>query len=249
MLATPFSLVFISLSLLFSHEARAAVLKSPRTVDLNALSNTPTTLSPPTSVPLAYVPPALPSSSVAPVNNSTIAPLHQEGQQPPPSPSLSPPPPSPPSTLALAVETSTAAFKAAEVDMGNIPYEESVTTATGVPAAVAAAAAAEEPALMRTTAAPSPPPVDEDAAREFQEAYGDRYTQTTYWSCQTEGVFKGHCGWHEPIIEIAAAASSGAGERRHGHGPAGEVAALALALRACVVAAGAVVVGGAIFAF
>ncbi|KAK7753909.1 hypothetical protein SLS62_004006 [Diatrype stigma] len=239
MLAIPSSFIFISLALLFSHGARAAVLKSPRTVDLNALCNThtPSTLASPTSALVAHAPPALPSSSMPSVNSSTIVPLHQEGQQQQSPPS--PPPPSPPSTLALAVETSTAAIEAAEVDMGNIPYEESVTTTcTRVPGVAAAAAA------MMTTAAPSasPPPVDPDAAREFQEAYGDRYTQTTYWSCQTEGVFKGHCGWHEPIIEIAAAASSGAGERRRGP------AALALALRAGVVATGAVVVGGAAFA-
>lgn len=80
--------------------------------------------------------------------------------------------------------------------------------------------------------------MDEDAQRAFQEEYGDRFTQTTYWSCQSEGVFKGHCGWHEPIIEVAAAAGAGSGAAPLAAGSGGVV----------VVAVGvAAVVGGLVF--
>lgn len=71
-------------------------------------------------------------------------------------------------------------------------------------AKLAAAAAADMPAPTMT-----PPPPDADAQRAFREEYGDRYTQVTYWSCATAGVFAGHCGWHMPIIEVANTAASG----------------------------------------
>lgn len=163
-------------------------------------------------------------------------PPDQEQEQHQPSPPSSPP--------ALAAETATvtaeaeAEAEAEAVDMGNILHELPATTLTPTAIIAAAAAAITDTLPTAPTITPPPPAVDEDAQRAFQEEYGDRFTQTTYWSCQSEGVFKGHCGWHEPIIEVAAAAGAGSGAAPLAAGSGGVV----------VVAVGvAAVVGGLVF--
>ncbi|RYP12524.1 hypothetical protein DL767_011254 [Monosporascus sp. MG133] len=104
------------------------------------------------------------------------------------------------------------------------------------------ALAAETPSTLELAAASAPTPttpprpVDEEAAREFRENWGDRYRQTTYWSCAaSEGVFKGHCGWHEPIIAVEASGAAAAVEGRLGRG--------GVAARAGVAVAAAVIIG------
>ncbi|RYP67090.1 hypothetical protein DL771_007415 [Monosporascus sp. 5C6A] len=91
------------------------------------------------------------------------------------------------------------------------------------------ALAAETSATLELAAASAPTPttpprpVDEEAAREFREKWGDRYRQTTYWSCAAaEGVFKGHCGWHEPIIAVEASGAAAPGGRLGGSGVAAQ---------------------------
>ena len=78
----------------------------------------------------------------------------------------------------------------------------------------------------------TPPPPDADAQRAFQEEYGDRYTQLTYWSCASAGVFAGRCGWHMPIVEVANANTAPAGR---GGGGGGHAAAFAAAVVGFVV--------------
>ena len=54
-----------------------------------------------------------------------------------------------------------------------------------------------------------PPAADAEAERACRAEYGDRYTQVTYWSCASAGVFAGRCGWHVPIVAVDSAAASG----------------------------------------
>ncbi|RYP05951.1 hypothetical protein DL764_003455 [Monosporascus ibericus] len=110
------------------------------------------------------------------------------------------------------------------------------------PPSTVLALAAETPAAPELAAASAPTPttpprpVDEEAAREFREMWGDRYRQTTYWSCAaSEGVFKGHCGWHEPIIAVEA---SGAAGGRGGLGRSGVAALVGVAFAAAVIIGG-----------
>ncbi|RYO92489.1 hypothetical protein DL766_006900 [Monosporascus sp. MC13-8B] len=108
------------------------------------------------------------------------------------------------------------------------------------------ALAAETPATPELAAAsvptPTTPPrpVDEEAAHEFREKWGDQYRQTTYWSCAaSEGVFKGHCGWHEPIIAVEASGASAAkGRPGECGGVVARVGVVAVAVAAAVVMGG-----------
>ncbi|RYP45855.1 hypothetical protein DL768_007851 [Monosporascus sp. mg162] len=104
------------------------------------------------------------------------------------------------------------------------------------------ALAAETPSTPELAAASAPTPttpprpVDEEAAREFRENWGDRYRQTTYWSCAaSEGVFKGHCGWHEPIIAVEASGAAAAWGRL---GRGGVAAQAGFAVAAAVIIGG-----------
>ncbi|KAH7041494.1 uncharacterized protein B0I36DRAFT_312924 [Microdochium trichocladiopsis] len=76
--------------------------------------------------------------------------------------------------------------------------------ATPPPGAAVAPATAAGPAAAAAAVTTPPPQVP-----SFDEAYGDEYMQTTYWSCNTFALTT-HCGWHEPIIYIGGGKSGAA---------------------------------------
>jgi len=73
----------------------------------------------------------------------------------------------------------------------------SIAPQAAVPPPAGAAAAAAAAAALTT-----PPP----QVPSFEDAYGDEFTQTTYWSCNTFALTT-QCGWHEPILYIGGAKS------------------------------------------
>ncbi len=254
MLAIPGSLI---LFLCHALQAGAAVLKTPRTVDPSTLSDLETS---PTSIPLSRChSPAVPLFTL-PLTSSSDGGVTSVGLPPSPTNTVvlaveTPVVPVPghmlipvaagvdPATEAIDIDTDTDLnLYLADTDTDPTTTTAAAAVATAPPTNtvhIAAADAADAAPPMSMTPAPAPPPVDEDAAREFQEAWGDRYTQTTYWTCQTAGVFKGHCGWHEPIIEIAASAGA------RGAGRGGGRAATAAAAAAVAAVGGLLFVVGA----
>lgn len=111
-------------------------------------------------------------------------------------------------------------------NQGNLTDHAGLADASTPIVRIAAAAAdADAGAATPTT---TPPPADEEAQRAFREEYGDRYTQLTYWSCASAGVFAGRCGWHMPIVEVAAA--SGTSSAGGGSGGGGVVRAVVAGL-------------------
>lgn len=111
---------------------------------------------------------------------------------------------------------------------------------TLVMSALAQPASAPPPSIA-TSIAPQaafpPPPAGTAAAGaalttpppqvpSFEEAYGDEFTQTTYWSCNTFALTT-QCGWHEPILYIGNA-KSGASKARSLAGGSGGYGVLVL---------------------
>ncbi|KAI1631305.1 hypothetical protein F4809DRAFT_646548 [Biscogniauxia mediterranea] len=65
----------------------------------------------------------------------------------------------------------------------------------------------------KATTTPAPKQDDDDAGDLggiFHEIYGQKYTQTTYYSCVTFAL-ETQCGWHEPILEVQGSGASRAG--------------------------------------
>lgn len=103
---------------------------------------------------------------------------------------------------------------------------------TLVMSALAQPASAPPPSIATSIApqAAIPPPSTGAAAAalttpppqvpSFEEAYGDEFTQTTYWSCNTFALTT-RCGWHEPILYIGGAKSGASRGRSLGSGSGG----------------------------
>ncbi|ROV96058.1 hypothetical protein VPNG_09173 [Cytospora leucostoma] len=87
-------------------------------------------------------------------------------------------------------------------------------------------------AAAQTT--PAPPANDPDVASALAE---QGYSQVTYYTCLTQGATYTHCGWHVPVVKVAAEGGVGGIYGRRNVG----VAALGAA---CAIVLGNVVFGG-----
>ncbi|KAI5925196.1 hypothetical protein F4810DRAFT_708999 [Camillea tinctor] len=113
--------------------------------------------------------------------------------------------PSPPSSSSTPLLNSTIPALTIATATAIVPTNvKAVATAPAAgPTEVAAAADSNDSSPPTTTPAPKQDTDgdDDDLGGIFHEIYGQKYTQTTYYSCVTFPL-ETHCGWHEPILEV-----------------------------------------------